>query len=336
MRTDAIAPEQRELLIEMYRRMLRIRYFEEAALRLKAQGRIPGAIHPSIGQEGEIVGACLALRPDDYMIGNHRSHGHPIAKGAMLEGLMAELLGKVTGVNHGKGGSLHLCDVSVGSLGETSSVGSGLPIAVGVALGAKRMGTDRVCLCFFGEGAANEGTFHESLNLAALWAVPAIFLCENNLYGGCTSADREMRLTNIAQRAHVYGMPGESVDGQSAIAVHQSVSRAVARARACAGPSLIEAKTYRYLEHAVGMALPSYRDEREVAEWRRRDPLALHRAALREAQVQTDGQAAAVETQERAQAEAAVEFALASPFPEPHTAFEQLYSTPVRVRPGSH
>jgi acetoin:2,6-dichlorophenolindophenol oxidoreductase subunit alpha len=336
MRIDALTPEQRELLIEMYRRMLRIRCFEEAALRLKAAGRIPGAIHPSIGQEGEIVGACLALRRDDYMVGNHRSHGHPIAKGAALERLMAELLGKATGVNHGKGGSLHLCDVSVGSLGETSSVGSGLPIAVGAALGAKRMGTDRVCLCFFGEGAANEGTFHESLNLAALWRVPVIFLCENNLYGGCTSADREMRLTNIADRAHVYGIPGESVDGQSAIGVHQAVSRAVARARAGAGPSLVEAKTYRYLEHAVGMALPSYRDEREVAEWRRRDPIALHRAALHEAQVHDAAEAAGLEKRVSAEVEAAVEFALRSPFPEPHTAFEQLYSTPVCVRAGSH
>ena len=162
-------------LIEMYRRLLRIRIFEETVVNLQTKGEFPGAAHTSIGQEGEIVGACMALRDDDYMVGNHRSHGHPIGKGADLRGLMAEVLGRKTGVDHGKGGSMHLADFKIGSLGETSIVGSGIPVAVGAALGSKMMGTDRVCLCFFGDGAANEGAFHEGLNLAASGSCPQSF-----------------------------------------------------------------------------------------------------------------------------------------------------------------
>src|SRR5689334_8554859 len=172
----------RELLTEMYRRMRRIRVFEDAVEVMHRSGEIPGSCHTSQGQEGEIVGACMALRNDDYMVGNHRSHGHPIGKGSALRGLIAELLGRATGVCSGKGGSMHLSDFSVGSLGETSIVGSGIPVAAGAALGAKMQGLDRVSLCFFGDGASNEGTFHEGINLAAVWRVPAIFLCENNGY----------------------------------------------------------------------------------------------------------------------------------------------------------
>lgn len=165
-------------LAEMYRRMCRIRGFEDAAMDLNRSGEIYGALHTSHGQEGEMVGACMALRRDDYMVGNHRSHGHPIGKGAELRGLMAELLGKATGVCGGKGGSMHLADFSIGSLGETSIVGSGIPVAAGAALGARMKGLDRVSLCFFGDGASNEGTFHEGINMAAVWRLPVIFLCE--------------------------------------------------------------------------------------------------------------------------------------------------------------
>jgi acetoin:2,6-dichlorophenolindophenol oxidoreductase subunit alpha len=240
----------KEQLLEMYRRILRIRFFEEKVEALAAKGELAGAVHLSIGQEADIVGACMALRKDDYMVGTHRSHGHPIGKGADLKGLMAELMGKVTGVNKGKSGSMHLADFSVGSVGETSIVGSGLPTCVGAALGAKMQGTDRVCLGFFGDGASNEGTFHESLNLAAIWKLPAIFMCENNGFAVTTSARDHASVEDIADRAKGYGIPGVVVDGMDPLAVYEVVSEAVKRARAGQGPSLIEAKTYRFRHHA--------------------------------------------------------------------------------------
>src|SRR5216684_2127455 len=252
-RKEAVMELDNERLTEMYRRVLRIRVFEESVVTLQSKGEFPGAAHTSIGQEGEIVGACMALRDDDYMVGNHRSHGHPIGKGADLRGLMAEVLGKKTGVDHGKGGSMHLADFKVGSLGETSIVGSGIPVAVGAALGSKMMGTDRVCLCFFGDGAANEGAFHEGLNLAAVWKLPAIFLCENNLYAATTPAALTLAVKDVATRAQAYNMPGVIVDGQDAVAVFGVVSEAVRRALTGQGPLLIEAETYRYLEHGVGL-----------------------------------------------------------------------------------
>jgi acetoin:2,6-dichlorophenolindophenol oxidoreductase subunit alpha len=226
---------EKEQLVEMYRRLLRIRLFDEAAVDLIKKGEVPGAAHTSIGQEGEIVGACMALRDDDYMVRNHRSHGHPIGKGADLKALMAELLGKKTGVDQGKGGSMHLADFSVGSVGETSIVGSGIPVAAGAALGAKMMGTDRVCLCFFGDGASNEGAFHEGINLAAVWKLPAIFLCENNMYAVSTPASATVAVKDIAERAKAYDIPGVVVDGQDPVAVYEVVSEAVKRARAGTG-----------------------------------------------------------------------------------------------------
>ncbi len=216
----------KEQLREMMLRMQRIRHFEDAAQELHKNGEIRGSLHTSQGQEGEIVGACSALRIDDYMVGNHRSHGHPIGKGAKLRGLMAELLARKTGVCRGKGGSMHLADFSVGSLGETSIVGSGIPVAAGAALGAKLQGLDRVSLCFFGDGAAQEGTFHEGINMAAVWKLPVIFLCENNGYAVSTPIQKVTLVANIADRAVAYGIPGAIVDGQDVLAVHQAVASA--------------------------------------------------------------------------------------------------------------
>lgn len=268
-------------LAEMYARMLRIRHFEDAAIELNRSGEIYGALHTSHGQEGEIVGSCMALRRDDYMVGNHRSHGHPIGKGAELRGLMAELLGKATGVCGGKGGSMHLADFSAGSLGETSIVGSGIPVAAGAALGARMQGLDRVSLCFFGDGASNEGTFHEGVNMAAVWHLPVVFLCENNGYGITTPIGSVTLVPDIAKRAVAYGIPGVTVDGQDVLAVYEAVQIAVQRARRGEGPTIVEAKTYRYHEHAVhtGRDL-GYRSAEEVAAWRERDPLKLFRARL--------------------------------------------------------
>src|SRR5687768_8476628 len=210
-----------EQLHEMLRRMLRIRLFEERASMLIKESKLPGVLHNCIGQEAEIVGACMALRDDDYMTGNHRSHGHPIGKGVALAPLMAELFGKTTGVCRGKGGSMHLAAFSAGSLGESGIVGSLMPVAVGAGLSARLRGTDQVCLCFFGDGAANCGPFHESLNLAAIWKLPVVFLCENNGYALLTPQARTTSVAHIAQRAAAYDIPGVIVDGQDVLAVHR-------------------------------------------------------------------------------------------------------------------
>src|ERR1700733_12257316 len=231
---------------EIYRRMLRIRVFEEEGTRLFNTGKIPGAFHASIGQEAAIVGACMALRDDDAMTGTHRSHGHPIGKGADLKGLMAELMGKETGICKGRGGSMHLADKSVGIIGESAIVGGGIPLATGCGLSAKVRGTDQVSLCFFGDGAVNQGTFHESLNMASLWKLPVIYVCENNGYAITTSLARSHAQTSIAKRAESYGMPGIAIDGQDFLAVYAAASEAASRARRGEGPTLIEAKTYRF------------------------------------------------------------------------------------------
>jgi pyruvate dehydrogenase E1 component alpha subunit len=319
----------KERLVEMYRRMLRIRFFEETVVELAATGAFPGAAHTSIGQEATVVGTCLAVRDDDYMAGTHRSHGHPIGKGADLKGLAAELLGKVTGVNRGKGGSMHFADFNVGSVGETSIVGSGIPVAAGAALGAKLLGTDRVALCFFGDGASNEGAFHEGLNLAAVWDLPAIFVCENNQYAVSSAAANTVAVKDIADRAKAYDIPGVVVDGQDPIAVYEAVSAAVERARAGDGPSLIEAKTYRFREHAEGMPSMVYRTDDELAQWRKRDPIPSFRAQLLGQDLLSETEVTALEAEVQAEVAAAFEFARQSSYPDPEEAFQGLYSTPL-------
>src|SRR5580704_2609914 len=233
---------------EAYRRMLRIRKFEEEGTRLFKAGGIPGAYHSSIGHEATIVGACMALRDNDSMTGTHRSHGHPIGKGADLKALMAELMGKETGICKGRGGSMHLADNSVGIIGESAIVGGGIPLATGCGLSAKVRGTDQVALCFFGDGAVNQGTFHESLNMASLWKLPVIYVCENNGYAITTSVARSHGQPRIAARAAGYGMPGIAVDGQAVLEVFGAAKSAVGLAHRGGGPTLIEARTYRFDE----------------------------------------------------------------------------------------
>jgi acetoin:2,6-dichlorophenolindophenol oxidoreductase subunit alpha len=323
-------PPPIDLQREMYRRMLFIRHFDEAATKLLGRGEISGALHTSIGQEAEVVGACMALREDDFMVGNHRSHGHPIGKGAKVGPLMAELLGRATGVNKGKGGSMHLSDFSVGSLGETSIVGSGLPVATGAGLGCKLKGSDQVSLCFFGDGASNEGTFHESLNLAAIWGLPVVYLCENNGYGELTAASRVVAVKDIATRSVAYAMPGEVVDGQEVLSVYAATRAAVDRARAGGGPSLIEAKTYRYDNHAALLPIENYRSREEVEEWRKRDPIQIHRTCLVGAGV-SEADLQKIEEDAQSAIDEAVQFARNSPYPEPESAYEHVYSHPIRI-----
>jgi pyruvate dehydrogenase E1 component alpha subunit len=317
---------------EMYRRMFRSRSFEMAAIEKMKSGQIPGALHTSVGQEASIVGSCMALREDDYMVGNHRSHGHPIGKGARTDRLFAELMGKATGINSGLGGSMHLSDFSVGSLGETSIVGSGLPVAAGAALGSKLQGNDRVTLCFFGDGASNEGTFHESLNLAAIWALPVVFLCENNGYGELSAASVMVSVPDVAMRAAGYGIPGLTVDGQDVVAVYEAVTEAVTRARRGDGPSLVETKTYRFHNHAFGLPVENYRDQAEIDEWRKRDPVDLFRARLLAEGVLDDGGIKGIEDEVAAEIEAAVAFAESSPYPSLDAAFEHVYTNPIPIR----
>ncbi|MFI5394122.1 MAG: thiamine pyrophosphate-dependent enzyme [Candidatus Binatia bacterium] len=317
-------------LVEMYRRLLRIRCFEEEACSLLSAGTIQGAVHTSVGQEAAAVGACMALRDSDYIAGTHRSHGHPIAKGAAIDPLVAELMGKRTGVCKGRGGSMHLADFKIGSLGESGIVGAGIALATGAALSAKVRGSDQVAVCFFGDGASNEGVFHESLNMAAIWKLPVIFFCENNLYAATTPKLDSTVLENIADRARAYGIPGMIVDGQDAVAVYEMMRTAVQRARDGFGPSLVEAKTYRYREHAEGFPIPgNYRTEEEIERWKQRDPVQIHRRRLISTGVLTEAQATEIEAQVRAELKRAVEFGLHSDFPDPAEAFEDLYATPI-------
>lgn len=310
-----------EQLQEMLRRMLRIRLFEEQASRIRIELHLPGALHNSIGQEAEIVGACMALRNDDYMTGNHRSHGHPIGKGVALAPLMAELFGKSTGVCQGKGGSMHLAVFAAGSLGESGIVGSLMPVAVGAGLSARLRGTDQVCLCFFGDGAANCGPFHESLNLAAIWKLPVVFLCENNGYAIFSSQAQTTSVADIARRAAAYDIPGVIVDGQDVLAVYDAVTAAVSRARAGEGPTLVEAKTYRYCEHSEFGATteppPAYRTQTEVLSWQARDPVERLWTQLTETGVLGVAALQTMQAEVQAEVDAAVAFAQRSAPPDP-------------------
>ena len=319
-----------EFLVEMQRRMLRIRRFDERASKMVKRGAIPGTVHTSIGQEAQVVGATMALGEHDYMTGNHRSHGHPIGKGSPLGPLMAELVGKAGGVCGGKGGSLHLADFNVGSLGESGIVGSSIPIATGAALSSKVLGNGKVSLAFFGDGAANQGCLYESLNIAGVWKLPVIFLCENNQYALSTPA---WTVTSgvIADRAAGFGIPGVRVEnGQDIMAVYDAVSTAVDRARAGEGPTLVEVVTYRYNEHSEGLRLATdYRNADEKADWLARDPIVLHRQYLIDNGIATAEELDQLEAEVLTEVEEAVTFTNESPFPEPSIAFADLYTEPI-------
>ena len=329
---DSMALEKSDLL-EMQRRMLRIRHFDERASKMVRRGQIPGTVHTSIGQEAQVVGACMALGEGDYMSGNHRSHGHPIGKGSPLGPLMAELVGKSGGVCGGKGGSLHLADFNVGSLGESGIVGSSIPIATGAALSAKVLGNGRVSLAFFGDGAANQGCLYEAMNLAGTWDLPVIFLCENNQYALSTPA-HTVTSGVIADRAAGFGIAGVRVeDGQDVLKVYDAVAEAVERGRRGEGPTLVEVVTYRFHEHSEGLRLGTdYRDAAEKEEWLGRDPIALFRARLAADGVATDAELDQLEAEVLEEVDAAVAFTDASPFPDPAIAFADLYTEPTPLR----
>jgi pyruvate dehydrogenase E1 component alpha subunit len=321
-------PEGAALAAEMYRRMQRIRLFEEAAMGLFDGGELPAMVHLSTGQEAAAVGACLATTDADTMTGNHRSHGHPIAKGAALGPLMAELLGKAGGVCGGKGGSMHLADFSVGSLGESGIVASAIPVATGAGLSARVLGTGSVCLCFFGDGAANEGVFHESLNIASVWKLPVVYFCENNGWAVSVPQSDSTAVVDIAGRAAGYDIPGVVVDGQDVVATYRATTEAVARARAGLGPSLIEAKTYRFHEHAYGLRLKhEYLDPEIVKGWREQfDPLEAFERRLDAWDLLPADERAAIRAAVETEVAEAVEFARESPYPPAEDAYKDIYS----------
>ncbi len=273
--------------------MWRIRRFEEAVDDLFARGLMHGTMHLSIGQEASATGTCFALREDDAITSTHRGHGHCIAKGADLERMMAELLAKETGYCRGRGGSMHIADVATGNLGANGIVAGGIPIAAGAALAYRLQDIDRVVVSFFGDGAANEGAFHEAVNLAAIWKLPVVFVCENNKYGMSFSTEKSFAIENIADRAVGYGIPGVTVDGNDVEAVNEVVTQAVGRAREGAGPTLVEAVTYRWKGHSKSDK-NLYRTKEEIAEWRDKDPIVRFERAVVERGVLSDEEVSAL------------------------------------------
>ena len=325
---------EKDIVMRMLRRMMLIRRFDETVKELVQRGELVGAAHCYIGEEAVAVGACAALRDEDYITGNHRSHGHPIAKGGDVRKAMAELLGKATGYCKGKGGSMHLADFTIGILGESGIVASALPVAVGAALGSRMKGNDRVVIPFFGDGASNQGACHEAMNLAAIWKLPVIFLCENNQYAVTTNFRDTVAVENISDRAVAYNMPGILVDGQDVMAVYEVTQQAVARARSGQGPSLIEARTYRYEDHSEGLnriLREPYRTDEEVAEWRARDPIDLHSRWLVEQDIATQEEIEGMRAEVAATIEEALQFARESPYPKPEDLTTDMYADPIPI-----
>ena len=313
-----------EKTVEMYRKMLEIRLFEEKVFELYGQNLVPGTIHLYAGEEAVAVGVCSNLHKDDYIVSTHRGHGHCIAKGASLNKTMAEILGRKTGYCKGKGGSMHIADFNIGVLGATAVVGAGIPIATGAGLSIKLRGTDQVAVCFFGDGASNQGTFHESLNMAAIWRLPVIFVCENNLYAMGTRQTQVMLTKDIADRASAYGIPGVTIDGNDVLAVSQATEGAVLRARSGDGPTLIECKTYRHKGHSR-FDPAAYRPKEEVEDWLRKDPInRLKRHILQEGIISDSG-ITEIEEEVTRSVDEAVQFAKKSAFPTPESALEDVY-----------
>jgi TPP-dependent pyruvate/acetoin dehydrogenase alpha subunit len=312
----------KKLRIEMYTKMLKIRHFEEEAVKQLRAG-MPGFIHSYVGQESMAVGVCLALNDDDYITSTHRGHGHIIAKGADLSKMMAELWGKITGYNKGKGGSMHIASYELGILGANGIVGGGIPIATGAGLSVKIDNSDKVVICFFGDGAANQGTFHEAINIAAANKLPVVYVCENNLYGVGTYQPSVRAIENIADRAIGYGIPGKIVDGNDVEEVYKTTHAAAKRARSGHGPTLIEGKTYRWYGHFEGD-----KDERpieEIESWKAKDPIARYKKKLLSEGVLSNEEDEKIILAVREEIDRAIKFAHDSKLPEVSDALIDVY-----------
>jgi pyruvate dehydrogenase E1 component alpha subunit len=320
-----------DVQMDLHRRMVRIRLFEEAAGKLAEAARLPGFLHLYVGEEAVASGVCAALNDDDQITSTHRGHGHLVAKGGDFNRMMAELMGKATGYNKGKGGSMHICDLDLGMLGANGIVGAGAPIAVGAAFADKYRGKGQVAVAFFGDGATNIGAFHEAANMACALKLPIVFACENNEYGEFTPRHKTMAITDIVDRAAGYGMPGVIVDGMDVVAVHEAATEAVARARRGEGPALIEAKTYRfYNHHGIQNLGLKYRPDAEVDEWKKRDPIFSFEERLIEAGTASSERIEAVWTELRADIETSIAFADDSPLPEPDQLLVDVYTGGLR------
>ena len=315
----------REKLAWMLQKMCEIRYFEEKAEDLYVRGLVHGTMHLSIGQEASAVGGASALQPDDFVIHHHRGHGHTIAKGADITLMMAEFLGKEPGYCRGRGGSMHIADIPGGNLGATGVVGSGIPTAVGIALALQMRRSEQVLVCFFGDGASNLGEFHESLNMASIWKLPVVFVCENNQYGMSMSVRRSTNIEHISTRAVSYGIPGETVDGNDVLAVHQVVKAAAEYARSGAGPSLIENVTYRWRGHSKSDR-NLYRTPEEIESWKERCPIARFKRVLVDSGVMDAEEAEAIDREARATVDRAAEEALTFPEPSPENIEDEVYA----------
>ncbi len=322
---DIWAGLQLDDLLEALRKMYAIRYFEEKAEDLYALGKIHGTMHLSIGQEASAVGACLALQSFDYILSNHRGHGHCIAKGADIFRMMAEFFGKETGYCRGRGGSMHIADLEGGNLGANGVVGGGVPISVGVGLSIKMQRQNRICLCFFGDGAANEGAFHEALNLASIQKLPIVYVCENNQYAMSLPFRKAFAIDKISQRADSYGIPGVTVDGNDLLEVYRVVFLAAARARAGEGPTLIENITYRWRGHSKSDR-QKYRSRDEVKEWQERDPILRLRTRLIDTGVCSQEILDGIAQAARRLIDDSVAFAEAQPEPDPESILEGVYA----------
>ena len=311
-------------LLGFYRQMVKIRNFELRAIKERREGLIPGFIHACVGQEATAVGACTALNADDVITSTHRGHGHLIAKGGEPKYMMAELAARSTGYCGGKGGSLHMTDFDLGILGANGIVAGGIPVAVGAAMAFQMRREPRVALAFFGDGAVNEGAFHEAANLAGLWRLPVIFFCENNLYGEGTPQEKQAPIRDLAVRADAYDFPGVIVDGNDVLAVYEATAAAVDRARGGEGPTFIEGKTYRYRGHYEGDPMV-YRTKEEMETWRERDPINRLRHALLEGGLAAEQQLATIDDEIQEMLDEAVAFARESPPPEPESALAGVY-----------
>jgi pyruvate dehydrogenase E1 component alpha subunit len=315
----------KDLILSLYRTMVEIREFELKAYEIFRSGRMPGFIHLYVGEEAVATGVIAHLRKDDYVTSTHRGHGHALAKGVSPRAAMAELMGTVEGCCGGRGGSMHLYEPAVGLLGTNGVVASGIPLAAGAALSAKLRGSRQVAVCFFGDGAVNEGGFHEGINMAATWDLPVVYVCENNLYATEMPFRQATKNVNVASRAPGYGIPGVQVDGEDVLAVYEKAREAIERARRGKGPTLLECLTYRFLGHHVGEPGTTYRSKEEVEEWKKRDPI----QTLREWALASNWACAkefeAIGGEVRRLIDEAAELALKSPEPSAETALDHVF-----------
>jgi acetoin:2,6-dichlorophenolindophenol oxidoreductase subunit alpha len=314
----------KDILIKMLKKMLQIRYFEEQVDQFYMMGEVHGTGHLYIGMEAVAVGAISALKKEDLITSTHRGHGHCIAKDADLKLMMAELLGKVTGYSKGKGGSMHIADISLGNLGANGIVGGGIPIATGAALALKKMKKDQVVLCFFGDGATNQGVFHESINMASIWNLPVIYIIENNKYGMGFPVEKAVNIDKLSKRACAYGIAGITIDGNDVVGVYQTTQKLIKKMRNDSIPVILECMTYRWKGHSK-MDAELYRTKEEVASWKKKCPILKYKKYLIKEDILKLMEIENIEKEVRAEIADAVKFAKDSPFPDPEDALEDVY-----------